>query len=253
MLQGTRLERIDRRGKFLAIIAADGGALGVHLGMTGQLLWAARGRRLPRDHVHATWRLDDGSRLIFRDPRRFGGLWLAPSRDELPPWRGLGPDALTLEPQAYYGLLAGVRRPIKAALLDQHLLAGVGNIYADEALHEARIYPRTTASELSGSQATALGRAVARLLATAVEAGGSTLRDYRGAEGDPGSFQSQHRVYGRGGQPCRACQTTLAVELLAQRTTVWCPACQFSNDLSTTNPQGRGASLSSPPRYSSTL
>jgi len=194
------------------------------------LLWAPAGGRLPTDHVHATWRLDDRSRLVFRDPRRFGGLWAFPSRDELPPWKGLGPDALELAPGDWAKLFARARRPIKAALLDQGLVAGVGNIYADEALHQAGIHPGATASELSEAQALALGAAVGCLLALALQAGGSTLRDYRGAEGQPGAFQLQHRVYGRAGQPCLACGRTLRVGLLGQRTTVWCDRCQPKTD-----------------------
>lgn len=226
LLADAAVERIDRRGKLLAIIAGDGRALGVHLGMTGQLLWAPAGGRLPADHVHATWRLDDRSRLIFRDPRRFGGLWLAESRDELPPWRGLGPDALTLPPQDLGGLLARARRPIKAALLDQGLLAGVGNIYADEALHRAGIHPAEVACEISAARARKLGKALRELLELAVQAGGSTLRDYRGAEGQAGAFQFQHVVYGRGGLPCFTCGRALERGVLASRTTVWCPVCQ---------------------------
>ena len=226
LLADAVIERIDRRGKLLAIVAGDGRALGVHLGMTGQLLWAPGGGRLPTDHVHATWRLDDRSRLVFRDPRRFGGLWLAESRDGLPPWRGLGPDALTLPPRDLHGLLARARRPIKAALLDQGLLAGVGNIYADEALHRAGIHPAELACEISAPRARELGKALRELLALAVKAGGSTLRDYRAAEGQAGAFQLQHAVYGRGGLPCLTCGQLLDSGVLANRTTVWCPGCQ---------------------------
>jgi len=226
LLANSRIESIDRRGKLLAIIASDGRALGIHLGMSGQVLWAPSGGRLPTEHVHATWRLDDRSRLIFRDPRRFGGLWLAKSRDELPPWRGLGPDALTLPPRALHELLARARRPIKAALLDQGLLAGVGNIYADEALHRAGIHPAELACEVSAPRAHVLGKALRDLLVLAVRAGGSTLRDYRGAEGKAGAFQLQHAVYGRGGQPCLTCGQPLETGVLAGRTTVWCVSCQ---------------------------
>ncbi|MEQ8318111.1 MAG: bifunctional DNA-formamidopyrimidine glycosylase/DNA-(apurinic or apyrimidinic site) lyase [Phycisphaerales bacterium] len=236
MLEGVRVVRIDRRGKLLAVIGEDGRALGVHLGMTGQLLWAPAGGRLPTDHVHATWRLGDGSRLVFRDPRRFGGLWLAPSRGDLPPWQGLGPDALTLEPEALPAILAKARRPMKAALLDQRLLAGVGNIYADESLHRAGIHPGELACDVEAGRLVRLGRELAALLARAVRAGGSTLRDYRGAEGQAGAFQLQHAVYGRAGEPCRTCGRVLASGLLAQRTTVWCDACQrpqSTNELST--------------------
>lgn len=226
MLEAASIAAIDRRGKFLAIVADDGRALGVHLGMTGQLLWAPPAGRLPTDHIHATWRLDDRSRLIFRDPRRFGGLWLANRRDALPPWGKLGPDALTLPADELPGLLTGVRRAIKAALLDQGLLAGVGNIYADEALHAAGIHPGDAACDLSPQTLRALGRALGDLLAASVRAGGSTLRDYRGAEGQRGAFQLQHAVYGRAGQPCQSCGRELACGLIGQRTTVWCPSCQ---------------------------
>jgi formamidopyrimidine-DNA glycosylase len=226
LLEGATIDRIDRRGKLLAIIASDGRAMGVHLGMSGQVFWAPPGGRLPTDHVHATWRLDDRSRLVFRDPRRFGGLWLAESRDELPPWRGLGPDALTLPPDDLAGLLAKAKRPIKAALLDQSLLAGVGNIYADEALHRAGIHPAEIACEISTPRALRLGAALGEVLGLAVRAGGSTLRDYRAADGQAGAFQLQHAVYGRGGQPCLTCGATLDSGMLAQRTTVWCPNCQ---------------------------
>lgn len=226
LLANAAIERIDRRGKLLVIIAGDSRAVGVHLGMSGQLLWAPAGGRLPTNHVHSTWRLDDRSRLIFRDPRRFGGLWLAESRDELPPWRGLGPDALTLPPEDLGGLLARARRPIKAALLDQGLLAGVGNIYADEALHRAGIHPAEVACEISAARARKLGKALRELLELAVQAGGSTLRDYRGAEGQVGAFQFQHAVYGRGGLPCFTCGQALERGVLASRTTVWCPGCQ---------------------------
>lgn len=236
MLDGARIARIDRRGKFLAVVAFDGRALGVHLGMTGQLLWARPGGRLPTNHVHATWRLDDGSRLIFRDPRRFGGLWVAHSRDALPPWGGLGPDALDLTGKQLAALVAVARRPIKAVLLDQAMLAGVGNIYADEALHAAGIHPALLACEIDPGHLAALGRVLVDLLTAAIGAGGSTLRDYRGAEGQRGAFQLRHAVYGRAGQPCRTCGRPLSCGLLAQRTTVWCDACQRpqpANDLST--------------------
>jgi formamidopyrimidine-DNA glycosylase len=255
LLADASIERIDRRGKLLAIIASDGRAVGVHLGMTGQLLWAPAGGRLPGDHVHTTWRLDDRSRLVFRDPRRFGGLWVAQSRDELPPWLGLGPDALTLPARTMADRLAGVRRPIKAALLDQGLIAGVGNIYADEALHRAGIHPGEIAGDLSPERARALGGALRQVLRQAVRSGGSTLRDYRSAEGQSGAFQLQHAVYGRGGEPCLQCGATLERAMLAQRTTVWCPACQAlagpqsAHELSTS--AGRGWSDGSAPSSSS--
>ncbi|MEO1277855.1 MAG: bifunctional DNA-formamidopyrimidine glycosylase/DNA-(apurinic or apyrimidinic site) lyase [Planctomycetota bacterium] len=226
MLQGAVIDRIDRRGKLMAIIGDDGRAIGVHLGMSGQVLWAAAGGRLSTDHVHATWRLDDGSRFVFRDPRRFGGVWMFASRDELPPWQSLGPDALAITPNEFAARLHGAKRPIKAALLDQGLVAGIGNIYADEALHRAGIHPLTQASSLLPDRLERLGAAVVELLQDAVAVGGSTLRDYRAADGEPGGYQHAHRVYGRSDLECLTCGRGLSTARIAQRTTVWCPGCQ---------------------------
>ncbi len=221
-----------RHGKQLALVAEDGRAIVVHLGMTGQLRWAAKGARIdPADHIHATWRLDDGSRLVFRDPRRFGGLWLLPEAGMLEArWAELGPDGLRTPPaELAAGLrarLLGTRRAIKAALLDQRVVAGVGNIYADEALHEAGVHPQRLADGLAGAEVDRLAGAVSGVLTRAVEARGSTLRDYADAEGRRGEAQLVHRVYGRSGQACLACGAALETAQVAQRTTVWCPACQ---------------------------
>ncbi len=231
LVGGTLLEP-NRHGKQLALVARDGRAIVVHLGMTGLVRWVARGARLePADHVHAAWRLDDGSRLVFRDPRRFGGLWLLPEPGMLEArWAGLGPDGLRTGPedlaQGLRSGLAGARRAIKAALLDQRVVAGVGNIYADESLHEALIHPRRLAAGLTGAEVDRLARAVSGVLTRAVEARGSTLRDYTDAEGRRGEAQLVHRVYGRGGGACLACGAGLESAQVAQRTTVWCPVCQ---------------------------
>jgi len=122
--------------------------------------------------------------------------------------------------------LAQTKRSIKSALLDQAVLAGVGNIYADEALHMAGIHPARRADGLRADEIANLAQSIAGVLAAAIAAGGSTLRDYADANGRPGSYQTAHAVYGRAGQPCLTCGTLLASRLLAQRTTVWCPHCQ---------------------------
>ncbi|MEO1008829.1 MAG: bifunctional DNA-formamidopyrimidine glycosylase/DNA-(apurinic or apyrimidinic site) lyase [Planctomycetota bacterium] len=225
MLAGAVIAGLERRGKQLAIIATDGRAIRVHLGMSGQLLRAARAGRLPGDHVHATWRLDDGGRLVFRDPRRFGGLWLVDAGGERFD-AALGPDALAIGAAELRAALDGARRPIKAALLDQRVLAGVGNIYADESLFAARIHPRAIAAALDPPRISALAAAIRRTLASAVRARGSSIRDYRDPSGEPGGFQARHRVYGRAGLACHGCGRMLASDLVAQRTTVWCPGCQ---------------------------
>lgn len=233
LLAGARVTGLVRRGKQLGVVGrvdpGDQPALCVHLGMSGRLLWAPAGARPALvDHVHASWRLDDGSRLVFRDPRRFGGLWAFASVGELERarWGRLGPDALGVTARALAGALAGSRRAIKGALLDQGVVAGVGNIYADEALFAAAIDPRREAGSLDPDQTQALARQLRRVLRRAVRARGSTLRDYVDAEGRAGAFQLSHAVYGRAGQACRSCGGVLESGLVAQRTTVWCPACQ---------------------------
>lgn len=227
LLADADITALHRHGKQLALMASTGHVLVVQLGMSGQLFHRAAGERVPdTTHIHATWRFDDG-RLIFRDPRRFGGLRALPTTHDLQQlWSTLGPDALTINPDALSASLADAARPLKAALLDQSLIAGVGNIYADEALHLARLSPTRSAAQLSASDTTRLATAIRQVIAHAIEAGGSTLRDYVDANGDPGTYQLSHAVYGRGGQPCTRCGKTLRSTILAQRTTVWCPHCQ---------------------------
>ncbi len=229
LLQGATIDRLIRRGKQMAIIAADGRTMVVHLGMSGQVRHDPPGNAPePLTHVHATWALDDGSCLRFRDPRRFGGLWTLPDAGTLERtlWRDLGPDALTIDARTLAERLRATRRAIKAALLDQRVLAGVGNIYADEALFRARLRPSRRAGRTSADEATRLARAIRDVLAGAITLGGSTIRDYAGASGAAGGAQTRHQVYGRGGLPCPRCSTRLRSRVLAQRTTVWCPECQ---------------------------
>jgi formamidopyrimidine-DNA glycosylase len=232
LLEGATIARVVRHGKNLAILAEDGRALGVHLGMTGQLLCLPAGARATRtDHVHATWRLERRGeligRLLFRDPRRFGGLETFEDEASLRErWARLGPDAATVGGEALRAALGGSKRPVKAGLLDQEAVAGIGNIYADEALFAARIHPLRRCDALTGEEWESLAREVRRVLAEAIEARGSTLRDYRDAEGAAGSFQTRHLVYGRAGAPCARCGRPLTRLTVAQRTTVACDACQ---------------------------
>ncbi len=229
LLAESTIKEVLRRGKHLAVVAEDGRALGVHLGMTGQLLVAPIGKpQAARDHVHARWVFDNGSTLIFRDPRRFGGLWSYATLDALRTarWAGLGADALHVTARQLELGLAGGRRAVKAALLDQGVLAGVGNIYADEALFRAGLHPCRVAGSLTDPEVSRLAESIRCVLREAVRAGGSTIRDYAGSDGSPGRQQERHLVYGRGGQPCVHCGTLLTAFLVAQRTTVACPRCQ---------------------------
>lgn len=244
LLEGCTITRLDRRGKQLAIIAGDGAVLSVHLGMTGQLLFSPPTRDGPDDqsrssksaaaqsHVHATWELtESGSpvgKLMFRDPRRFGGLWTFPSVRALLEhrWNALGPDALTIMGGELAQALSGSRRHIKAAMLDQGVLAGVGNIYADEALFQAGIRPRRLGCRLTVAEVETLASAIRSVLGSSIQTGGSTLRDYRDANGKAGSSQLTHAVYGRGGEACVRCGGRLREAQVGQRTTVWCASCQ---------------------------
>jgi len=166
--------------------------------------------------------------MRFRDPRRFGGVWALDSMTMLEAlrWSMLGPDALDIDGTRLHEALRRTRRGIKSALLDQAIIAGVGNIYADEALFRAGIRPRRSASRLTRKHVDCLARCIREVLTAAIESGGSTLRDYLDASGARGTFQSRHTVYGRGGQPCIRCGSRLKKDVIAQRTTVWCPRCQ---------------------------
>jgi formamidopyrimidine-DNA glycosylase len=228
LLARQTIAEIRRHGKQLAIIADTGRVLVIHLGMTGELMLAPPGGAFrAQDHLHAIWVLGPRGRLGFRDPRRFGGLWPLPDPHALANrWAALGPDALDLDHRHLERRSAGSTRAIKAALLDQRLLAGVGNIYADEALFLARIAPVRPAGGLSPQEHRRLARAIAEVLTTAIGLGGSTIRDYRNAQGDAGRAADRHRVYGRVGLPCTECRSTLIAAQIAQRTTVWCPRCQ---------------------------
>lgn len=232
LLGADVIQRLERQGKNLAIIGKSGRALGVHLGMSGQLRFILKGDLLDKsDHVHCTWWLKNSAtegKLIFRDPRRFGGLFPAQSFDQLRQqrWDQLGPDALTIKPPDLFERLHQRNRPIKAALLDQSLIAGVGNIYADEALFVARIHPRVACMRLSRRDCERLTNAIQRVMSQAIGLGGSTIRSYIDSDGRGGTYASKHQVYGRKGKPCSRCESTLLGISVAQRTTVFCPECQ---------------------------
>ncbi len=239
LLVGARLAGVLRRGKQLAFTTTNpqghrhqhpivsGGTVVGHLGMTGQFLVGDPAPLDTLDHVHVVWTLDSGAALAFRDPRRFGGLWPLPSLDALEArWAALGPDALAVTPAQLAQGLRDSQRACKAALLDQRVLAGVGNIYADEALFQARIAPKRRASRLGPPEIDRLAAAIRTVLQDSIDAGGSTLRDFVDAQGQPGGYRDRHLVYGRGGLPCLTCAAPLRRGVVAQRTTVWCPRCQ---------------------------
>jgi formamidopyrimidine-DNA glycosylase len=238
LLVATRITQLTRHGKNMSIVGETGRVVCVHLGMTGQLFLRSptRSSEIARkgkgNHVHCIWQLRDLSgnklQLVFRDPRRFGGLWAFDSQRSLCDQRlhELGPDALSISPSQLNEALSRTKRSIKAALLDQAMLAGVGNIYADEALFLAKIHPLSKSTSIPARQTEVLARSIQQVLIGAIEAGGSSIRDYIDGNGDAGEFTINHCVYGRGGEPCTQCEKLLRQTTIAQRTTVYCPACQ---------------------------
>ncbi len=227
LLVGDRIAEARRKGKQLALVGAGGRVVLVHLGMSGQVLLLGPRDRVANGHAHVIWTLGDGRRLVFRDPRRFGGVWTLGGTAALEArWAALGPDGLGVTGPQLAAAAGGSARAVKAALLDQGVVAGVGNIYADESLHEAAIDPARPARTLDGADWARLAKGVRTVLRRAVRARGSTLRDYRLPDGSPGDATRGHRVYARKGKPCPRCGGPIAGRVLAQRATCWCPACQ---------------------------
>jgi formamidopyrimidine-DNA glycosylase len=227
-LRGERVEQLDRRGKYLIVRFESGRSLLIHLRMTGSLQHARDG--LPDDpYRRAVVRLDDGSDVAYRDVRRFG-TWLLAEPGELEPYLAsrLGDEPLEARLTARHlgNALANRRAPIKAAILDQRTLAGVGNIYADEALWRARIHPRRPAGSLDDAELARLVRGIRGALRTGIERQGSTLRDYRQPDGESGRMQHEFAVYGRDGEPCVRCGTPIEKIRTAGRGTWYCPRCQ---------------------------
>ncbi len=216
MLRGRRIESIERHGKFLVLRLSGDLAMSVHLGMTGKLLWDAP----EGPYTRAVFKLDSGT-LVYDDIRQFGRIELDAARAEK-----LGPDALSLTEDEFAAQLAKRRGRIKPLLLNQAFLGGMGNIYTDEALFRARIHPLARAERLGRERVRRLHRAVIEVLREAVASGGSSISDYVDAEGRPGQFQLQHRVYAREGEPCLACGTPIRRIVVGQRGTHYCPRCQ---------------------------
>ncbi len=230
-VQGCTVIGTGRRGKLLLIrFAPDPGkpqGLAFHLKMTGRLF--VHGTETPPGvHTRAIFNLDNGDRLFFDDCRKFGYVRvLTPeSLAAWSFWHSLGPEPLDIGPEAFAALFVGRRGRIKALLLDQSVIAGIGNIYADESLFRAGIAPASPADGLSEEQLHRLHAGLREVLLESIAACGSSIRDYRTARGDAGAFQNSFRVYGRAGSPCLSCGTKLRADRVAGRTTVFCPRCQ---------------------------
>jgi formamidopyrimidine-DNA glycosylase len=232
VLPGNSVRAVGRRGKWITI-ALDGGQLLFHLGMTGQLTIGQAGRPI-EPHTHLYIDFDNGEQLRYRDVRRFGSVTYFSTPAEAAAFLAarLGPEPFELTSSGLHSALNATRRPLKAALLDQAVLAGVGNIYADESLYLARLSPRLLGCEMTVDQARRLRRAIVRVLQTAIDRRGSSIRDYVDGSGRRGTYQREFRVYGRQGEPCRRCRAPIVAIRLAGRTTHFCPKCQESDVVS---------------------
>ncbi len=233
-LRGQRIQCLGRRAKYL-LLEVKAGTLVVHLGMTGQLFAALRGEKpccgeapLPDKHTHLVLDLSGGARVFFRDARKFGSIrWL--ERGEIvKEFVKLGPEPLGREftPQQLKAGLRQKRAPVKALLLNQKLVAGLGNIYADEALFLAGLAPHRPGLRVTASEAERLHAAIRSVLREAIRYRGTTLSDYFDPENRRGAFRERLRVYGRAGEACLVCGTIISRRILAQRSTHWCRHCQ---------------------------
>ena len=251
-IAGTRIEALRRRGKWIVVELvgravpdtdyAGAGVSGtarptrdegsprllVHLGMTGQ--FTAVSATVPRpDHLHVVFELDGGRELRFRDPRRFGCVTLhtdeaaiATRFEEI----GLGPEPFAVDGNYFFNMVRKSARTLKAILLDQSVVAGVGNIYADEACSVSGLHPRRRGKSLAVDEIDRLRESIETVLTNAIEKRGSTIRDYVGGSGLRGGFQNEFRVYGRTGDPCQTCTAPIECVRLSGRSSHYCPACQ---------------------------
>ena len=225
-LTGARIAQVRRVGKTIVMNVTKqdetGAQMTIHLGMTGRLLVSKAEIPVP-PHTHAVLHLQDGREVRFVDPRRFGRIGIVEEGTE---YNGPGKEPLTISSEDFAALFKGRKTPIKAALLNQSLLHGVGNIYADESLFRAGIRPRRHAGRLSRAELARLHTALQTVLKHAIQLGGSSVSDYVDADGVRGFFQLEHRVYGRTGEPCKDCGAPIQRIIVGGRSTHFCKKCQ---------------------------
>jgi formamidopyrimidine-DNA glycosylase len=231
-LEGQTITGVRRRAKYLLIETAKVSLLS-HLGMTGSWRIEAKDNLEASigPHDHCFIELSDTRTLVYRDPRRFGVLDLLLPGEETTHLRlkALGPepfDELTFNPDYLFALSRMRKVAIKVFLMDQRVVVGVGNIYASEVLFRARIRPQKLAGKITKHEAARIVDSVRSILREAIKAGGSSIRDYKNAEGESGSFQQTHQVYERAKEPCRVCGRAIRSKVLGGRSTYWCPHCQ---------------------------
>lgn len=225
-LTGQTIESVDRRAKYL-LFRTGNGRMMIHLGMSGSLRVLPR-EIAPETHDHIDITLDDERVLRYRDPRRFGSVFWLPGDASHTLLESLGPEPLddVFDGAYLHRLSRGRKSSVKTFIMNGHVVVGVGNIYANEALFQAGISPRRAAGRIARPRYDMLATAIKDVLARAITAGGTTLRDFVHEDGSPGYFRHDLQVYGRGGEPCVNCATPLREIRLGQRTTVYCPRCQ---------------------------
>lgn len=226
-LKAKAIDKVLRYGKYLFLVLSGGSGIALHLRMTGQIFLVPREREMDR-HTHLEFLLQgSANKLVYRDVRKFGRFeLLGCDPAEFIRYKKLGPDALAVDAEQTHTRLSLTRRALKAALLDQSMLAGLGNIYADEILYRERISPLRSASELTRKQAASLAASIHALLSEAIEKNGTTISDFVNSLGEQGGFQGALRVYGKEGEPCPSCGTRIAKRRVAGRGTYFCPRCQ---------------------------
>lgn len=229
-LRGRSIREVGRRGKNVLLLLDDGGVLAVNLGMTGRLLpfpVPPRGAARPT-HAAVRLRFEGGGVLVFDDQRRFGTFEALEASEWDVRHRRMGPEPLSrgFTPTLLARALGRSRSPVRSWLLDQRRIAGVGNIYAVEALHRAGIHPLCPANQVGNAGARRLHRAIRDVLHAAIRRGGTTIRDYRNAAGGEGAYAARLRVYGREGEPCPACGAPVTRVVLSNRSAYLCPVCQ---------------------------
>jgi formamidopyrimidine-DNA glycosylase len=232
-IAGRTIEAIGRRAKYLMIELSGDHLMLVHLGMSGSLTHRRQdfeGEPFDRRHDHAEFTFDDGTRLVYNDPRRFGLLKLVARADleSIVELKGLGPEPFADEFNAAYlwRVSRGRKAAIKNLLMDQRVVAGVGNIYASEILFRARVRPSRRAGRVTRSEVERIARITAEVLREAIGSRGTTFRSYRDSRGQPGRFASKLRVYDREGDPCLECTTPIRAIVIGQRSSFYCPHCQ---------------------------
>ncbi len=233
MIAGRTIEAVGRRAKYLMIELSGAHLMMVHLGMSGSLTHRRHdfaGDPFDPRHDHVEFALDDGSRLVYNDPRRFGLMILCARGDvaDLPELRGLGPEPFAAEFNAAYlwTVSRGRKAAIKNLLMDQRIVAGVGNIYASEILFRARVRPSRRAGRVTRVEFDRIAAITAQVLREAIGSRGTTFRSYRDSQGQPGRFASKLRVYDREAQPCLECTAPIRAVVIGQRSSFYCPQCQ---------------------------